>query len=90
MSPSPKSSEMTSTEIDMRSPGEREPGIALSTLRIRWTGFLLGLIFSTLIYAIMPADVDHSAKLTAACLLTAYPAEPICVSSPAAEAVVMK
>ncbi len=66
MSPSPKSSEMTSTEIDMRSPGEREPGIGRSTLRIRWTGFLLGLIFSTLIYAIMPADVDHSAKLTAA------------------------
>ena len=66
MSPSPKSSEMTSTEVDMRSPGEREPGIGRSTLRIRWTGFLLGLIFSTLIYAIMPADVDHSAKLTAA------------------------
>jgi sodium-dependent dicarboxylate transporter 2/3/5 len=40
--------------------------IGRSTLRIRWTGFLLGLIFSTLIYAIMPADVDHSAKLTAA------------------------
>lgn len=66
MSPRPKSSATTSTEIDMRSPGEREPGISRSTLRIRWTGFLLGLIFSTLIYAIMPDSVGHGAKLTAA------------------------
>lgn len=66
MSPRPNSAEFTSTEIDMRSPGEREPGISRSTLRIRWTGFLLGLIFSTLIYAIMPAGVEHAAKLTAA------------------------
>lgn len=66
MSPRPKSSATTSTEVDMRSPGEREPGISRSTLRIRWTGFLLGLIFSTLIYAIMPDSVGHGAKLTAA------------------------
>jgi sodium-dependent dicarboxylate transporter 2/3/5 len=66
MSPRPNSAEFTSTEIDMRSPGEREPGISRTTLRIRWTGFLLGLIFSTLIYAIMPDDVGHGAKLTAA------------------------
>jgi sodium-dependent dicarboxylate transporter 2/3/5 len=66
MSPRPKSSAATSTEIDTRSPGEREPGISRSTLRIRWTGFLLGLIFSTLIYAIMPDSVGHPAKLTAA------------------------
>lgn len=66
MSPRPKSPAMTSTEVDMRSPGEREPGISRSTLRIRWTGFLLGLIFSTLIYAIMPDSVGHGAKLTAA------------------------
>ncbi|HHX46139.1 MAG TPA: DASS family sodium-coupled anion symporter [Brevibacterium sp.] len=66
MSPRPNSAEFTSTEIDLRSPGEREPGISRTTLRIRWTGFLLGLIFSTLIYAIMPDDVGHGAKLTAA------------------------
>ncbi|HJF76830.1 MAG TPA: anion permease, partial [Brevibacterium linens] len=66
MSPRPNSAEFTSTEVDLRSPGEREPGISHTTLRIRWTGFLLGLIFSTLIYAIMPADVGHDAKLTAA------------------------
>ncbi|SUW12207.1 Na(+)/dicarboxylate symporter [Brevibacterium iodinum] len=66
MSPRPNSAEFTSTEIDMRSPGEQEPGISRSTLRIRWIGFLLGLIFSTLVYAIMPADVGQAAKLTAA------------------------
>ncbi len=66
MSPRPNSAEFTSTEIGLRSPGEQEPGISRTTLRIRWTGFLLGLIFSTLIYAIMPADVGHGAKLTAA------------------------
>ena len=66
MSPRPNTAEFTSTEIDLRSPGEREPGISRTTLRIRWTGFLLGLIFSTLIYAIMPDDVGHGAKLTAA------------------------
>ena len=66
MSPRPNSAEFTSTEVDLRSPGEREPGISRTTLRIRWTGFLLGLIFATLIYAIMPADVGHGAKLTAA------------------------
>ncbi|WP_152347968.1 SLC13 family permease [Brevibacterium sp. CFH 10365] len=66
MSPRPNSTEFTSTEIDLRSPGEREPGVSRTTLRIRWTGFLLGLIFSSLIYAIMPADVGHAAKLTAA------------------------
>jgi hypothetical protein len=33
---------------------------------------------------------SHSANATAACLLTAYGAEPICVSSPAAEAVARK
>ncbi|WP_436326463.1 SLC13 family permease [Brevibacterium sp. FAM 27836] len=66
MSPRSKTPEFSSTEIDLRSPGEREPGISRSTLRIRWTGFLLGLIFSTLIYAIMPAGVGHPAKLTAA------------------------
>ena len=66
MSPRPNSAEFASTEIDLRSPGEREPGISRTTLRIRWTGFLLGLIFSTLIYAIMPDDVGHGAKLTAA------------------------
>ncbi|GAA1873059.1 SLC13 family permease [Brevibacterium marinum] len=55
-----------STELAELSPGEREPGFTRQTVRIRWTGLLLGLILSALVYAIMPAEVDHGAKLTAA------------------------
>lgn len=55
-----------STDFDSLSPGERAPGFSRQTVRIRWTGFLLGLILSTLVYAIMPDGVDHGAKLTAA------------------------
>ncbi|GAA0034972.1 SLC13 family permease [Brevibacterium metallidurans] len=55
-----------STEIAEKSPGERAPGFPLKTVRIRWTGFFLGLIFATLVYAIMPDGVSHNAKLTAA------------------------
>ncbi|WP_350271167.1 DASS family sodium-coupled anion symporter [Brevibacterium sp. CBA3109] len=55
-----------STEIGELSPGERAPGLAKRTVRIRWTGFLLGLILSTLVYAIMPGDLDHGVRLTAA------------------------
>ncbi|WP_193070669.1 MULTISPECIES: SLC13 family permease [unclassified Brevibacterium] len=56
----------TSTELGELSPGERAPGLSKQTVRIRWTGFLLGLILSTLVYAIMPDGVEHGAKLTAA------------------------
>ena len=59
--PSPQS-----TEIAEQSPGERAPGFPLRTVRVRWTGFFLGLILCTLVYAIMPDTVEHNAKLTAA------------------------
>lgn len=55
-----------STESVELSPGERAPGLARRTVRIRWTGFLLGLILSTLVYAVMPGDLDHAIRLTAA------------------------
>lgn len=54
-----------STEIGEKSPGERAPGFPLKTVRIRWTGFFLGLILSTLVYAVMPEAVPHDARLTA-------------------------
>ncbi|MGN6035943.1 SLC13 family permease [Brevibacterium casei] len=54
-----------STEIAEKSPGERAQGFPLKTVRIRWTGFFLGLILSTLVYAIMPDSVAHDARLTA-------------------------
>lgn len=66
MSQQPNSPDFTSTEVDLRSPGEHEPGISRRTLKIRWSGFLLGLILSTAIYALIPDDVGHGAKLTAA------------------------
>ena len=55
-----------SAELNELSPGERAPGFSTQVVRIRWTGFLLGLILSTLVYAIMPDGVEHGAKLTAA------------------------
>lgn len=55
-----------STEFNELSPGERAPGLSRQTVRIRWTGFLLGLILSTLVYSVMPGGVEHGAKLTAA------------------------
>lgn len=55
-----------SVELNELSPGERAPGLSKQAVRIRWTGFLLGLILSTLVYAIMPDGVEHGAKLTAA------------------------
>lgn len=55
-----------SAELNELSPGERAPGFSRKTVRIRWTGFLLGLILSTLVYALMPDGVEHGAKLTAA------------------------
>ena len=55
-----------STEFNELSPGERAPAFSKQTVRIRWTGFLLGLILSTLVYSVMPGGVEHGAKLTAA------------------------
>lgn len=55
-----------STEVGQLSPGERAPGLGRRTVGIRWTGFLLGLILATLVYAIMPGDLEHGIRLTAA------------------------
>ncbi len=53
-------------QIHHLSPGEKAPAFDTSTVRIRWLGFLLGLILATAVYALMPADVAHAVKLTAA------------------------
>ena len=65
-SPTGRSTDLNERSLGELSPGEREPGFSRQTVRIRWTGFLLGLILSTLVYAIMPGGVEHGAKLTAA------------------------
>lgn len=53
-------------DIDFQSPGERAPAEDQKKHRIKWTGFAVGLALALLVYFIMPADLAHAAKLTAA------------------------
>lgn len=53
-------------EIDEKSPGERAPAFEPRTIRIRWTGYAVGILLALLIYVAMPGDVPHEAKVTAA------------------------
>ncbi|MGO1228379.1 MAG: SLC13 family permease [Brachybacterium sp.] len=48
------------------SEGERAPAASARSLRVRRLGLVLGLLVAVLIYFLMPADVPHGAKLTAA------------------------
>ncbi|HEX7349687.1 DASS family sodium-coupled anion symporter [Brachybacterium sp.] len=48
------------------SEGERAPAVGRRSLRVRRLGLVLGLLAAVLIYLLMPADVPHAAKLTAA------------------------
>ena len=53
-------------EVEHQSPGERDPGIEERPNRVRWIGLAAGLLGALLVYAVMPGDVPHAAKLTAA------------------------
>jgi solute carrier family 13 (sodium-dependent dicarboxylate transporter), member 2/3/5 len=53
-------------DADLRSPGEQSPAVHRKTHRIRWTGLVVGLALALLVYAVLPADLAHPAKLTAA------------------------
>lgn len=53
-------------EVDQRSPGERAPAVPQRSHRIKWTGLVVGLALALLVYVVMPADLAHPAKLTAA------------------------
>lgn len=53
-------------DADHRSPGEQAPPEHAKTHRIRWAGLVVGLVLALLVYAVMPADLAHPAKLTAA------------------------
>lgn len=53
-------------EIDQQSPGERAPAERASTFRRRWLGFGGGLLLSVLVYLVLPDDLAHPAKVTAA------------------------
>ncbi len=53
-------------DAEHRSPGEDAPAVHAKTHRIRWAGLVAGLVLALLVYAVMPADLAHPAKLTAA------------------------
>ena len=48
------------------SEGERAPAETHRTLLVRCLGLAVGLVAALLVYLVMPADVPHAAKLTAA------------------------
>ena len=53
-------------DVDSQSPGERAPAEDPKIHRIKWTGLAVGLALALLVYLVMPADLAHPAKLTAA------------------------
>ncbi|ULE34699.1 DASS family sodium-coupled anion symporter [Mycobacterium sp. IDR2000157661] len=53
-------------EVDMQSAGERAPAESTSTFRRRWIGFGGGLLLAVLVYTVLPGDLAHAAKTTAA------------------------
>lgn len=54
------------TRPDRRPAGHRDKGFDPHTIRVRWVGFAAGLIGAAVVYAIMPEDLAHEAKVTAA------------------------
>ncbi|WP_229567820.1 SLC13 family permease [Kocuria rhizophila] len=53
-------------EVNFQSPGERAPAEKRHTRTIRLLGLLGGAALAALIYVLMPQEVPHNAKLTAA------------------------
>ncbi|WP_131106692.1 SLC13 family permease [Ornithinimicrobium sufpigmenti] len=53
-------------EVEQQSPGELSPEIEPRTRKVRYGGLAGGLAAALLVYFIMPGDVPHSARLTAA------------------------
>ena len=53
-------------EVDFQSPGERAEAEKPRTRTVRWIGLAGGLLLAVLIYTLMPQDVPHAARLTAA------------------------
>ncbi|WP_101650935.1 SLC13 family permease [Brevibacterium ihuae] len=55
----------TDTERDFKSPGERAEAFSPGTTRIRWIGFIGGLLLAVLLWVILPADLPQAARVTA-------------------------
>ncbi|WP_433913773.1 SLC13 family permease [Brevibacterium litoralis] len=56
----------TGTEIDARSPGERAPAVSTKSTTLRWAGFAGGLVLALALYLLLPGEVPHAARVTAA------------------------
>ena len=52
--------------FDAQSEGERTPAESKSTFRSRWIGFGGGLLLAVVVYLLLPDDLAHPAKVTAA------------------------
>ena len=53
-------------EIEQQSPGERAEALPATTWRNRLVGLAAGLVGALLVYVLLPGDLAHSAKVTAA------------------------
>ncbi|MFC7960771.1 SLC13 family permease [Rhodococcoides kroppenstedtii] len=56
----------TEGEGDARSDGEKAEALPAGRRTRQWVGLGVGLALAVLVYAVMPSDLDHSARLTAA------------------------
>ena len=53
-------------EVDQRSAGERADEVKPGRRKRQWTGLAAGVLLAALVYVILPDDVGHAARLTAA------------------------
>ncbi|MEE4023089.1 DASS family sodium-coupled anion symporter [Gordonia sp. PKS22-38] len=53
-------------EVDQKSAGERAETVKPGRRRRQWIGLGAGIALASLVYVILPSDVDHPARLTAA------------------------
>ncbi len=53
-------------EIDQQSPGERAPAESTQQTQRRRIGLIVGLVLAILMYVVLPDDLSHPGKLTAA------------------------
>ena len=56
-------------EIETKSAGERADAVPSRLNRNQWLGLAVGLVVAVVVYFVMPEDVSHPAKLTAATAL---------------------
>ena len=56
-------------EIDFQSPGERAPAVPAKTNYVRWGGLFAGLLIGFAVFFLLPAEIPHNARLTAAIAL---------------------